>query len=252
MDEFHFPFNPGFIGVEWKVEQVRQFIDEVEAALPEGAWPNAHTGNFDEWRVVSRFGETGARQAALLLLTMRGTPLIYYGEEIGMTNVVIPPEFEQDPMGKRIGLNRDPQRTPMQWDPGPHAGFSDHTTPRLWLPVSSNYRQINVERELADPHSMLNLYRALIALRRRTPALVAGSYTPIEGIPEEVYAFLRQAGEQQVLVALNFSQQACGFSLPQPGRGEILLNTRLDRTGRMDLANLELGPQEAIVIELTG
>jgi alpha-glucosidase len=236
--------------VEWKLDQVLTLIEEVEAALPEDAWPNAHTGNFDEWRVVSRFGEQGARQAAMLLLTMRGTPLLYYGEEIGMTNGAVPPEYEQDPMGKRIGLNRDPQRTPMQWDPGPHAGFSSHTTPRLWLPISSNYRRVNVESELADPQSILNLYRQLIAYRKTSPALLAGVLKVLESVPPDCLVFLRQEGKQQVLVALNFAGHPCGIPLGEYGTGKIILNTRLDRQGPVDLSNLDLGANEGVIVEL--
>jgi alpha-glucosidase len=229
---------------------VRELIEEVEACLPEGAWPNAHTGNFDEWRVVNRFGEAGARQAAMLLLTMRGTPLLYYGEEIGMTNVAIPPEYEKDPMGKRIGLNRDPQRTPMQWNRGPHAGFSDHTTSKLWLPVSSNYRQVNVETQLADRRSMLNLYRQLIAYRKGNPALIQGSFSPVKKIPETCYAYVRQSGPLRILVALNFAQEPCWLALPQFVQGEIVLNTFLNRSGPVDLDGFELGANEGLMIEL--
>ncbi len=252
LDEFNFPFNPAFIGLPaWNAQEVRKVVDEIEAALPEGAWPNAHTGNFDEWRPVSRFGEQGARQAAMLLLTMRGVPLLYYGEEIGMTNGVIPPELEKDPMGKRISLHRDPQRTPMQWNPGPHAGFSDHTTAQLWLPVSPNYRQLNVESELSEPRSMLNLYRRLIALRKTSQALVTGSYIPIDEAPEDCYLFLRQSGDQRMLVALNFAGEPRKICLPELGEGEILLNTFLDRESvRQDLSAMELRAQEGVLVRL--
>jgi alpha-glucosidase len=249
-DEFHFPFNSGFIGIEWKLDQVRKLVDEFYAGLPEDAWPNAHTGNFDEWRAASRFGPAGARQAAMLLLTLRGTPLLYYGEEIGMSNTVIPPEYERDPMGKRIGLNRDPQRTPMQWDPGPYAGFSAHNTPRLWLPVNSNYRQVNVETELQDPASFLNLYRELIALRKSSPALQLGSFQTLESAPEGCYAYLRLYGDEIILVALNFSSEPLKLPLSERMRGEIAVSTLMDRSGPFDPLDLELRGQEGVVIKM--
>jgi alpha-glucosidase len=250
LDEFHFPFNPAFIALEWNAQKVRQVIDEIEATLPQGAWPNYHTGNFDEWRVVTRYGAAAARTAAMLLFTLRGTPMIYYGEEIGMTNVPIPPEYERDLMGKRIGLNRDPQRTPMQWAPSPHAGFSAHTTPSLWLPVSSNYRTLNVETQLADPRSILNLYRELIAVRRATPALCFGSYRPLDGVPEDVYAYLRELDGERLLAAINFAGEPRRVSLADYGQGEVRLNTYLDRKGPIDLAQFELGAHEGLLIKL--
>lgn len=247
-DEFQFPFNNGFIATPWKAQIVRKVVDDVEAALPPEAWPNAHTGNFDEWRVATRFGEPGARSAAVMLLTLRGTPLLYYGEEIGMQNNPIPPELEKDPFGKRVGLSRDPQRTPMQWDPGPNAGFAPLNTPRLWLPIASNYRQINVETELADPGSMLNLYRKLLAYRKVSPALQAGSYTPVDGVPEDTFVYIRQLEGERVLVALNFSDQAQRVELADLGQGDVKISTHLDREGPVEMGDIQLRPNESLVI----
>src|SRR5439155_849947 len=119
LDELHMPFNFTLLNVPWSAEAVRSTVDEMEAALPEGAWPNWVLGNHDESRVASRIGAVAARSAMLLLLTLRGTPTLYYGDELGMEDVQVPPELVQDPWGKNVpglGLGRDPERTPMLWD----------------------------------------------------------------------------------------------------------------------------------------
>ncbi|MEW6749377.1 MAG: DUF3459 domain-containing protein [Candidatus Latescibacterota bacterium] len=200
--------------------------------------------------MATRFGREGARGAAMLLLTLRGTPLLYYGEEIGMTNAAIPPEYEQDPFGKRLRLSRDPQRTPMQWDAGPHAGFSAPTTPRLWLPVGGDYRQVNVEAQTADPRSLLGLYRRLIAFRRESTALVSGTYVRVDPVPPDCYAYLREAGAERVLVAINFGDQEHTFGVPFSGQGELVVSTALDRQGPVPLDAVRLRPHEGWVVEL--
>ena len=164
-------------------------------------------GNHDRSRVASRLGPAQARVAAMLLLTLRGTPTIYQGEEIGMTDVPIPPERVQDPWERNVpglGLGRDPVRTPMQWDAGPNAGFA-RAGAEPWLPLAPDHRERNVAAQDADPRSMLSLYRALLALRRAEPALSVGSYLPVEGTDEDVLAFERrdEATGRGLLVALN-------------------------------------------------
>ena len=122
-------------------------------------------GNHDQQRIATRVGAAQARVAAMLLLTLRGTPTMYYGDEIGMHDVQIPPEPVQDPSSAHVpglGLGRDPERTPMQWDAGPNAGFTTGRTGCRWPTITTR----NVAAEHADPRSMLALYRRLIALRR--------------------------------------------------------------------------------------
>jgi alpha-glucosidase len=251
LDELHMPFNFALLGVKWQAQAVRQVVDALESSVPPGAWPNYVLGNHDESRLASRYGQAQARVAAVLLLTLRGTPTLYYGDEIGMADVPIPPEQEQDPWGWRVpGLGRDPGRTPMQWSPGLHAGFSSPQTPRLWLPLAPNYQEVNVERQLADPLSTLNLYRRLLAFRRATPALQWGSYQAINGVPEACYVFLRQAKDQRILIALNFSSQRQRLALPILGVGAIVISTHLDRAERVNPAELALRPDEGIVVEL--
>jgi alpha-glucosidase len=248
LDELHMPFNFSLLNVEWKAKQVREVVDSLEAAIPPGAWPNYVLGNHDYWRIASRYGNAQARVAAMLLLTLRGTPTLYYGDEIGMTDVPVPPEQQQDPWGlNQPGFTRDPCRTPMQWSPGPNAGFSAPETSELWLPLASDYQEVNVERQLEDPGSMLSLYRYLLAYRKATPALKWGSYLPVDGVPEACYVFLRQAEGQRVLVALNFSNKEQQISLPSLGEGTIAVSTYLDLTGTVDFGSLTLRGNEGIV-----
>src|SRR5262249_11408938 len=151
-------------------------IEEYEAALPPGGWPNWVLGNHDKSRIASRIGVDQARVAAMLLLTLRGTPTLYYGDEQGMLNVTIPPERVQDPLEKNVpglGLGRDGCRTPMQWNGTKNAGF---TSGLPWLPIDDDYPIVNVESQSVDPTSILTLYHRLIALRRAHGALAYGDY----------------------------------------------------------------------------
>ncbi|MEA3376945.1 MAG: alpha-amylase family glycosyl hydrolase [Chloroflexota bacterium] len=251
LDELHMPFNFALLNVNWDAQAVRDVVDSLEVALPEGAWPNYVLGNHDEPRLTSRYGRDGARVAAMLLLTLRGTPTLYYGDEIGMVNVPVPPERRQDPWSETLPhMGRDPCRTPMQWSGEPNAGFSPAWTPELWLPLADDYETMNVARELEEPTSILNLYRRLLAYRKATPALMWGRYAPIDGVAEACYAFLRQTDEQRILVALNFSDQQQDLTLPAGG-GTIAVSTHLDRTGSIDPTALSLRGNEGLIIELT-
>jgi alpha-glucosidase len=180
---FQLPFNFHLLSTPWRAREIGALVERYEAALPPGAWPNWVLGNHDRSRVASRLGPAQARVAAMLLLTLRGTPTIYQGEEIGMQDVPIPPERVQDPWERNVpglGLGRDPVRTPMQWDAAKNAGFT-HAEAEPWLPLAPDYAAINASAQSADPRSMLSLYRALLALRRAEPALSVGSYVPVEG-----------------------------------------------------------------------
>jgi glycosidase len=251
LDELHMPFNFALLGVKWQAQAVRQVVDALERSLPPGAWPNYVLGNHDESRLASRYGPVQARVAAMLLLTLRGTPTLYYGDEIGMADVPIPTEQQQDPWGRRVpGLGRDPCRTPMQWSPELHAGFSSPQTPQLWLPLDTNYQEVNVEYELADPLSILNLYRRLLAYRRATPALQWGSYQAMNGVPEACFVFLRQVKDRRILIALNFSSQEQRLALPALGEGAIVISTHLDRAASVNPAQLALRADEGIIVEL--
>jgi alpha-glucosidase len=190
----HLPFNFQLIELPWDARGIARAVAAYEAALPPGAWPNWVLGNHDRSRVASRVGDAQARVAAMLLLTLRGTPTLYQGDEIGLRDVPIPPELVQDPWERNIpglGYGRDPERTPMQWDASPNAGF---TTGTPWLPVADDYACVNVDAQRDDPTSMLTLHRRLIALRRAEPALAVGSWTSVEA-EGDLLAYLREHGD---------------------------------------------------------
>ena len=170
-DGLHLPFNFQLIDLPWQASTLASAVRAYEAALPPYGWPNWVLGNHDKSRIASRIGVVQARIAAMLLLTLRGTPTLYYGDEIGMADVPIPPESIQDPWERNIpgvGFGRDPVRTPMQWDSSPQAGF---TTGRPWLPIARSAASVNVAEERDDPRSILTLYHRLIRLRRAEETL---------------------------------------------------------------------------------
>jgi alpha-glucosidase len=246
-DELHMPFNFALISTPWRGDVIREVVENVERVLSKGQQPNYVFGNHDEHRVASRLGAEAARACMLLLLTLRGTPTIYYGDEIGMVDGEIPPELAQDPWGKNVqglGLGRDPERTPMQWDSSPNAGFSPEGV-RTWLPVNPDYPTRNVAAQLADPRSMLNLTRALLKLRRESPALHGGSYRTLSG-DANTYVFERLAGHQRFIIAINFTAEACQVGLPSGGR--LILSTEMDRTAEAVHEQLSLRPYEAVII----
>jgi alpha-glucosidase len=222
----HLPFNFQMIFASWNARSLTMMIRDYEAALPPGGWPNWVLGNHDQHRLASRVGMEQVRIAAALLLTLRGTPAIYYGDEIGMTDVDIPQGRVQDPWELRepgLGVGRDPERTPMQWDSAPSAGF---TRGRSWLPLSRNYQTCNVAYLKADSGSLLNLYRDLIALRRRWSAL---SFKFLGDFPE-LLAYERFDDTTRIQVFLNFSARANGVTLEAAARrGKVLLSTLGDR-----------------------
>jgi len=184
-----------------------------------------------------------------MLLTLRGTPTLYYGDELGLENGVIPPERIQDPQGINLGpeRTRDVTRTPMQWDGGPNAGFSDVEP---WLPVSADYDTRNVAVQSADPQSILNLYRRLLWYRRRSPALYGGSYQPLDAGDDDCFVYLRTAVDERRLVVLNFAGDQRRISVPGEGAGQVVISTHLDREGSESLSGLELRPHEGVIVEL--
>jgi glycosidase len=254
LDELHLPFNFGMLNVDWSAPAIRTLVDGYEAALPPGAWPNYVLGNHDEPRVATRLGSPArARLAMLLLLTLRGTPTLYYGDELGMEDVPIPPELEQDPAGKNVpgfGLGRDPCRTPMPWDRIPNGGFCPPDA-APWLPLGDDAHEVNVAAQLADPRSMLSLTRRLLALRRASPALAGGSYRPLDApeVSDDYFVYVREADGERVLVALNFGDAERPIRLPD-GEWAVAVSTHLDREGPVDSRSLTLRAEEGCVLRL--
>jgi glycosidase len=252
LDELHLPFNFGLLAVPWDATGIRQFVDALESTIPDGAWPNYVVGNHDESRIASRVGTERARVAMLLLLTLRGTPTLYQGDELCMRDVPIPPEKVQDPWGIRVGdlrLGRDPQRAPMLWDAGPNAGF---TAPGVdpWLPIAPDYERLNVATELDDPRSMLALTRRLLAERAASPALSVGDYVPVEAGSDACMVWIRRHGDERYLVALNFTDQPQTLALPLTDRAKVVASTGMDRDGFEDLSAFTLRGNEGCLLKL--
>ena len=238
-DEFHLPFNFHLVLSPWNAAAIRALIDAYEAALPAGAWPNWVLGNHDQHRFATRVGRDQARLGMLLLLTLRGTPTIYYGDELGMVDGDIPPQRIQDPAelnAPGLGLGRDPERTPMQWDGSPQSGFCPAGV-APWLPVNADYASVNVASQRAQPASMLNFTRRLLALRQGTPALRTGGYRALAA-PDGILAYAREQDGQTVVVALNFSPLPVVW-VP-PGTHRVLLTTRGEPGGQLENGRLTL------------
>jgi alpha-glucosidase len=182
----------------------------------------------------------------VLLLTLRGTPTLYYGDEIGMADVPVPPEQIQDPWALRepgIGVGRDPVRTPMQWDRSPYAGFS---TTRPWLPLADNWVEQNVESLELQTFSILSLYKRLLMLRRKYEALRLGRYETLT-CRDDVFGFARSLGQEKLIALLNFSQERRTVSL-ESDRATVLLSTGRDRSGERIVSELTLDPNEAVIM----
>ena len=250
-DELHLPFNFRLMDEgQWSPQRMRDLVGTMEAALPDFAWPNYVLGNHDRIRLATRFGgQAQARVAAMLLLTLRGTPTLYYGDEIGLENGIIPPEKIQDPQGINLGAERtrDVCRTPMQWDARENAGFSQVEP---WLPVSADYASRNVSTMQADPTSILQLYEELLALRKNSTTLQVGSYNALNILPETCFVYQRATEKERWLIALNFTDAAQTFSLADAGQAKCLLSTYLDRSGGIALNDISLRPNEGIIIQL--
>ncbi|WP_338250450.1 alpha-amylase family glycosyl hydrolase [Dictyobacter halimunensis] len=251
LDEVHLPFNFQFIELAaWSASTIRACVDLYEKALPEGAWPNWVLGNHDRSRIASRIGKEQARIAHMLLLTLRGTPTWYYGDELGMQDVVVPPEMMHDPQGKdNPQHSRDPQRSPMQWNSQPGAGF---TQPGVtsWLPLSQDYQHVNVQMEQHDERSYLALVKKLLSLRQSIPALTTGSYTSLDGVPDDCFVYIREQEGKRYLVALNCSSQEQQLHLDHARQGNVVLSTFLDRNDQVELTNFVLRANEGCLIEI--
>lgn len=250
-DEFHLPMNAGLFSVPWTASAVRQLADHYEGLLPKDAWPNWVVGNHDKHRFASRVGPAQARVGMMMMLTLRGTPTIYYGDELGLLDVAIPPHKIQDPWEhytRGLGFGRDPERTPMQWNSSPHAGFcSPQVEP--WLPVDPNFSTVNVEEQRKDARSMLTLTKKLIELRRRYPALSRGEFMSLYA-PDGIFAFWRVLDGERIIVALNFTPFPKRWVLPIEARGKstIWLSTWLDRHAEQLGDSVELRANEGVIV----
>jgi alpha-glucosidase len=219
-DKLHAAFNFEFAENRWLPKGFLNSALKWYQALGEDAWPNNFLSNHDTERAASRycFGEDDrrAKVAAAMLLTLKGTPFIYYGEEIGMRNIPVRKKSEvKDPIGKTYWpffKGRDGCRAPMQWNSEVNGGFSD-TVP--WLPVHQDYAGRNVKQQISDPDSLLNFFKKLIAIRRSEPALQKGDFTPLVEDPRRILAYQRTYANDRIVVILNFSSRELSFMLPE-------------------------------------
>lgn len=244
------PFIFEGLWMTFDADAFQNFVTEFQGMLD----PDQHTpvycfSNHDQSRIVTRMGgEEQARLIALLQMTLPGLPVVYYGDEIGMPNTMIPPEDIQDLSAFTTGdlsQSRDPERTPMQWHKGHHGGFSEA---KPWLPVGESLSHHNVETELHEPDSFLSLYRRLLRLRTRHEILRHGTYEVSNEAKKDVFMYSRWLGNQHVYVALNFSAKAAFVKLPHGGR--ILCCTHPVDYPEIDADGcVVLRPYEGVLVE---
>jgi alpha-glucosidase len=251
----HASFNFEFMARFWHPRPFLRAIQAWEDALGPDAWPNYVLNNHDVRRSASRYGrgedDERLKVAAALLLTQRGTPFIYYGEEIGMRDIPIMRSHIKDPIGRQYWpfyKGRDGCRSPMQWDDSPNAGFSGVDP---WLPVHDNYNSRNVAAQCADRNSLYHFYRRLLALRREYPALVEGMFQPLTFHPSSVLGYLRETAGQTILVALNFSRRPVSLILGSEmsrANWELLLSNARNELDAAVGSSLRLAPNEACIL----
>ncbi len=247
LDELHLPFAFRLIETPWEPALLAAEIGELETAVPAGGWPVLALGNHDRPRLATRLGRAQARVAAVLLLTLRGTPSMFYGDELGLLDQPVPRERQRDYFARATGgVSRDPTRTPMPWDGQTNSGYSTAPADDLWLPVCGAAETINVEAQLGDADSHLSLYRRLLTLRRGSPALHGGSYDEISS-SGRCLVYQRLAGGDRKVIALNLTGQPAQVELP--AAGPVVLSTHLHREGRATGTVLELAADEAVVID---
>ncbi|MHB1403966.1 MAG: glycoside hydrolase family 13 protein [Desulfitobacteriaceae bacterium] len=264
----------------WELADFKRIISDWQKKLADTGWNSLFLSNHDHPRMVSRFGNDStyrvesAKMLATLLHTLQGTPYIYQGEEIGMTNVRFPGikhyrdietlNMYEEGLKNAKDLKelteviyekgRDNARTPMQWDNSPHAGFTDGTP---WIPVNPNYREINVEQARQDQNSILHYYRKLMELRRQYPLLVYGDYHLLVPEHTQIYSYLRHWDEETLLVILNFFQESAAFTLPEKvsfKTGKLLIANYSDTKAEVsppDLKEIALRPFETRVYFLS-
>ena len=258
----------------WKLTGFKKIFTKWNDVFADKGWGSIYLGNHDQPRMVSRWGndspqyrEASSKMLLTFLLTMRATPYIYMGDEIGMKNIrfnAIEDYRDIDTIKKYEQLKnsggdvayfmegqkataRDNARTPFQWNDEPQAGF---TTGQPWIKINSGKATINVAIQEEDENSLLNYFRKMVKLRKQLPELVYGKYDLVEKDNEEVYAYTRTLKDKRILVVLNFSNTTALFSIPEniglPG--EILINNLKEIMFHESV--IELLPYQAAVIRL--
>ena len=256
---------------KYDFKEFKRIMIKWQEELQGKAWNSLFLGNHDQPRSVSRFGndspayrETSAKMLATCLHMMQGTPYVYQGEELGMTNVyfdkledyrdiesinfftelteagLMTPEY----MMKCLMLrSRDNARTPMQWDDSAQAGFTDGES---WIKVNPNYKEINAAQQLEDPNSIFHYYQKLIRLRKEKDIIVYGEFEPIYRDDEQIFAYIRRQKQEKLLTVCNFSEKNAEMEIPEEFKGAECLITNLDRT--VFEGRIVLKPYEAFVL----
>jgi alpha-glucosidase len=249
--ELHMVFNFGLLGVEWTAQAIVELVKEIEAALPEHGWPNWALGNHDEPRVATRLGPALGRAALLLQLTLRGSPTLYYGDELGLSEAEIRPEQIVDPWGfQSPELSRDPARAPMPWTGESNAGFCPpQVSP--WLPLNGGYEKVCVAAQQEDPRSFLTLTERILEARSSSTALQSGGYASL-GAVEGCVVFEREADGDRRLVALNLSDEPRRVETSSLQGAEIELSTVPERGRERLRGALTLNAFEGCLVRLPG
>ncbi|MDE3106277.1 MAG: alpha-glucosidase [Acidobacteriota bacterium] len=247
---------------DWTLPGLKAIYAQHAAQLDTHSWDTVFLSNHDNPRLVSSFGDdrpeyrvASAKLLATMLMTLRGTPFVYQGDELGMTNypfqsineyndIEAKNGWQEDVLGGHVPaadylanlrrMSRDNARTPMQWDATANGGFT--TAAKPWLAVNPNFTTINASAELADPDSVYHYYAQAIALHHRAPALVYGDYRDLDPTNPQVFAYTRTLGQERYLVVLNFSEKPAEFALPPGVRADRLV------LGNLHTAAAETGP----------
>lgn len=273
-----YPNQQKWLRADFDFLELKRILSDWQCGMQAGGgWNALFWCNHDQPRVVSRFGDDGehrvvsAKMLATALHLLQGTPFVYQGEELGMTN----PHFQrieqyrdvetlniyrlkreagEEPQAIMAAIqqkSRDNGRTPMQWDAGANAGFSSGTP---WIEVAANAGQINVQAQLDDPQSVLHHYRQLIALRREQGLIQHGVYRQLLPEHPQVWAYVREGQGERLLVVNNFYGSPCEVELPQevvePGMQQRLLISNYPGDGARS-RHLRLRPYESFVLHLT-
>ncbi|MEK6478637.1 alpha-glucosidase [Catalinimonas sp. 4WD22] len=257
----------------YKLSEFKEVYTQWDSAFAHEGWISIFLANHDVPRMVSKFGNDSPEFRAVsskmlntFILSMRGTPYCYYGDELGMTNISFDSIEQYQDIAAINGyqkvlneggdidaymtnlkfLSRDNGRTPMQWDSTAHAGFTDGTP---WLPVNENYTEINVADENDDPNSCLNYFREMVKLREKHPVFVYGDYEVVQKEHEQVYAYTRTLGDEKMLVLLNFSPEVAEIRLPEYNELEdVLINNYNSLFVQENLVSLR--PYQAVIFAL--
>lgn len=252
----HAAFEFSFLQSRYKPGSFYKSIQQWENELSQKGWPCYVLNNHDVIRSASRYtrreDDERLKVLATLLLTLRGTPFLYYGEEIGMRDIQINKKSDVlDPVGRRFWpfyKGRDGCRSPMQWNQELNAGFSSHEP---WLAVNNNFLWRNVANQENEPSSLLNFYKKLLKMRKEHAVFQKGMYLPITYDPKRILAYLRQSNDQTALVALNFSKKEVGLVLSShliKGDWKLLLSNQRDSLPTIHDRKITLFPNEALVI----